>query len=123
MGKKRSFRVASGLPTINIPSMADELQTKVQDGALQIILNLPRLDASASASLKKQLTFDLDPTVQRVEVDMDAVQFIDSSGIGVLLSIYRKLPAEGADVTLRNVHIGVLAVLELLRLHRIFKVA
>ena len=32
------------------------------------------------------------------------------------------LPQEGADVTLRNVQPGVLAVLELLRLHRIFKV-
>lgn len=102
--------------------MADEFQTKVQDGVLQIVLNLSRVDASASASLKKQLAFDLDPSVQRAEVDMSAVQFIDSSGIGVLLSIYRKLPQEGADVTLRNVHPGVQAVLELLRLHRIFKV-
>jgi anti-anti-sigma factor len=106
----------------NIAAMADEFQTKVENGALQIFLNLPRLDASASGSLKKQLAFDLDPSVQRVEVDMKTVQFIDSSGIGVLLSIYRKLPQEGADVTLRNVHPGVLAVLELLRLHRIFKV-
>jgi len=102
--------------------MPDEFQIKVQNGVLQIVLNLARVDASASASLKKQLTFDLDPSVQRAEVDMSAVQFIDSSGIGVLLSIYRKLPQEGADVTLRNVHAGVQAVLELLRLHRIFKV-
>ncbi len=102
--------------------MADEFQTKVQNGVLQIILNLSRVDASASASLKKQLAFDLDPSVLRAEVDMSAVQFIDSSGIGVLLSIYRKLPQEGADVTLRHVHPGVQAVLELLRLHRIFKV-
>lgn len=103
-------------------TMADVFQTKILDGALQIFLNLPRLDASASASLKKQLAFDLDPSVQRAEVDMGAVQFIDSSGIGVLLSIYRKLPQESADVTLHNVHPGVQAVLELLRLHRIFKV-
>jgi len=102
--------------------MANELQTKVHEGVLQIFLNLPRLDASSSASLKKQLAFDLDPSVQRAEVDLGEVQFIDSSGIGVLLSIYRKLPQEGADVTLRNVHPGVRAVLELLRLHRIFKV-
>ncbi|MFZ4681015.1 MAG: STAS domain-containing protein [Terrimicrobiaceae bacterium] len=102
--------------------MASELQTKVDEGVLQIILNLPRLDASSSASLKKQLAFDLDPSVQRAEVDLGEVQFIDSSGIGVLLSIYRKLPQEGADVTLRNVRAGVQAVLELLRLHRIFKV-
>ena len=102
--------------------MANEFQSKVHDGALHITLSLPRLDASASASLKKQLAFDLDPSVLRAELDMRDIQFIDSSGIGVLLSIYRKLPQEGADVTLRNVQPGVLAVLELLRLHRIFKV-
>lgn len=102
--------------------MANEFQSKVHDGALHITLGLPRLDASASASLKKQLAFDLDPSVLRAELDMRDIQFIDSSGIGVLLSIYRKLPQEGADVTLRNVQPGVLAVLELLRLHRIFKV-
>lgn len=102
--------------------MANEFQSKVEDSALHITLSLPRLDASASASLKKQLAFDLDPSVLRAEVDMRDIQFIDSSGIGVLLSIYRKLPDAGADVTLRNVQPGVLAVLELLRLHRIFKV-
>jgi len=102
--------------------MADEFQTDVDEGVLKISLNFARLDATASASLKKQLGFSVDRSVLRAEVDMAAVQFIDSSGIGVLLSIYRKLPQEGADVTLRNVHPGVQAVLELLRLHRIFKV-
>lgn len=102
--------------------MENMFQTKVENGVLQISLNLVRLDASASASLKKDLAFEIDPSVQRAEVDMGQVQFIDSSGIGVLLSIYRKFPQEGTDVTLLHVHPGVLAVLELLRLHRIFKV-
>jgi len=102
--------------------MANEFQSKIDDGVLKISLGLPRLDAAASSSLKEQLAFDLDPSVQRAEVNMSEVQFIDSSGIGVLLSIYRKLPQEGADVTLRNVNSGVQTVLELLRLHRIFKV-
>lgn len=99
-----------------------EFQTKISGQTLFVFINLPRLDASASAALKKRLNFDIDPAVGRAEVDLSAVQFIDSSGVGVLLSIYRKLPQADSEVVLRNVQAGVQAVIELLRLHRIFKV-
>jgi anti-sigma B factor antagonist len=102
--------------------MSDAFQTKVVDGVLLISVNLPRLDASSASSLKKQLDFPIEPTVTKADVDLAAVQFIDSSGVGVLLSIYRKLPQDSAEVVLRNVQSGVQSVLELLRLHRVFKV-
>lgn len=102
--------------------MSDAFQTKVSDGILLISVNLPRLDASSASSLKKQLDFPIEPGVTKADVDLASVQFIDSSGVGVLLSIYRKLPQESAEVILRNVQSGVQSVLELLRLHRVFKV-
>ncbi len=102
--------------------MANEFQKSVVDGVLHVSVYLPRLDASSAASIKDQLKADLDTGVRRAEVDMASVQFIDSSGIGFLLGMYRKLPKEGAEVLLRNVHPSVQAVLELLRLHRVFKV-
>lgn len=102
--------------------MSDAFQTKISDGVLLISVNLPRLDASSASSLKKQLDFPIEPTVTKADVDLAAVQFIDSSGVGVLLSIYRKLPQNSAEVILRNVQSGVQSVLELLRLHRVFKV-
>lgn len=102
--------------------MAEEFQFNMRDGVLYLVLNLPRLDASSAAKLKQELAFDFDPSIRKAEVDMANIQFIDSSGIGVLLSIYRKLPPDGAEVTLRNVQSGVQAVIELLRLHRVFKI-
>ncbi|MFZ4775212.1 MAG: STAS domain-containing protein [Terrimicrobiaceae bacterium] len=102
--------------------MSDEFQTNVIGGVLHIVINLSRLDASSSASLKSQLNFNLDPAVSRAEVEMGSVQFVDSSGIGFLLGIYRKLPKDAAEVILLHVQPGVQAVLELLRLHRVFKV-
>jgi anti-anti-sigma factor len=102
--------------------MSDEFQTKIVDGILLISVNLPRLDASSASSLKKQLDFPMEPAVTKADVDLASVQFIDSSGVGVLLSIYRKLPQHSAEVVLRNVQSGVQSVLELLRLHRVFKV-
>ena len=102
--------------------MADDFQTKVSDGVLYVFVNHPRLDASAAAALRTKLGFSLDPSVKRAVVSMGAVKFIDSIGVGVLLSIYRKFPKDGAEVALRDVQAGVQAVLELLRLHRVFKV-
>jgi anti-sigma B factor antagonist len=102
--------------------MPEEFQINMQGEVLHLVINLPRLDASSAAQLKQKLSFDLDPSIRKAEVDMASIQFIDSSGIGVLLSIYRKLPQDGAEVILRNVQSGVQAVIELLRLHRVFKV-
>ena len=105
-----------------VGDMSDDFQTSISGEALQITVNLPRLDASSSASIKDHLKNRFDPDVRRAEVDLRSVHFIDSSGVGFLLGIYRKLPAEGAEVVLRNVQPPVQAVLELLRLHRVFKV-
>lgn len=103
--------------------MSDSFRMKVSGDVLYISLNLPRLDASSAAAVKTELTMELDPAVKRAEIEIGNVRFIDSSGIGVLLGIYRKLPGDDAEVILRNVQPGVQAVLELLRLHRVFKVA
>lgn len=86
------------------------------------MLNLERLDASAAAVVKREFSLDLPPNIKRAVVDLAGLKFIDSSGIGVLLSIYRKLPQEGARVALRNVDPRVQSVIELLRLHRIFDI-
>ncbi|MEI6491541.1 MAG: STAS domain-containing protein [Verrucomicrobiota bacterium] len=103
--------------------MADEFQTNIVGDALHIAVSLARLDAGSSALIKAHLQDRIDPDVRRAEVDLGSVQFIDSSGVGFLLGIYRKLPNDGAEVILRNVQPPVQAVLELLRLHRVFKLA
>ena len=101
--------------------MSTSFDSKVNGNTLHILTDFPRLDASTAASLKTHLQASLPPEVCRAVVDMSSVQFIDSSGVGVLLSIYRKLPKDNAEVVLLKVQPAVLSVLELLRLHRIFK--
>lgn len=102
--------------------MAENTSIEVQDNELRVVLSLERLDANAAAAVKQQLDFDLPPGLKRAVVDLAGLKFIDSSGIGVLLSIYRKLPQEGSRVALRNVDPAVQSVIELLRLHRIFDI-
>jgi anti-sigma B factor antagonist len=96
---------------------------KIVGDIAYISLNVPRLDGDSARAIKDALKMDFDPAVKHAEVEIGNVQFIDSSGIGVLLGIYRKLPNEDSRVILHNVQPGILAVLELLRLQRIFTVA
>jgi len=60
------------------------------------------------------------PEVERLTIDLRAVSFLDSSGVGALLSVYKKLPPDKPSVKLLNVQPPVQTVVELLRLHRIF---
>ena len=108
---------------IPLDSMSEKFRIKVSGDGLHISIIVPRLDATSASAIKNEMNLELDPAVKRAEVEIGNVRFIDSSGIGVLLGIYRKLPGDDAEVTLRNVQPGVQAVLELLRLHRVFKVA
>jgi anti-anti-sigma factor len=81
-----------------------------------------QLDAVVAKQVKDQFG-QLDVNgLNRVVVDLKSVQFVDSSGIGALLNLYKRLPA-GSAVRLAGVQPAVQAVLELLRLHRVFEIA
>jgi anti-sigma B factor antagonist len=94
-----------------------------RDGAtVNLTLIINELDAAASQRLKQQLRNLPLEGINRVVIDLGAVGFIDSSGVGALLALCKWLPP-GAVVQLIKVQAEVRAVLELLRLHRVFEIA
>jgi anti-sigma B factor antagonist len=95
---------------------------QVEGTVLEMVLRTDRLDAAAAARFKSRLAEIWPSGLTGAAIDLSQVTFIDSSGVGALLSVYRRFP-EGTDVTLRAVNPQVLAVLELLRLHKIFSLA
>jgi anti-sigma B factor antagonist len=62
------------------------------------------------------------PAVSAVTIDFSDVDFIDSSGIGALLGVQKRLKASDEPVTLLNARNSVIEVIELLRLHRVFRI-
>ena len=97
------------------------LNTSVANGKLRVTVLVTRLDAAIARDFKADVYAAWASSITAVEIDLAAVEFVDSSGIGALLSVYRKLPAGAGATRLVNVRPGVLAVLELLRLHRVFE--
>ncbi len=106
--------------TIFYGVMSLVLKTSVNDGKLSVTVQVSRLDAAIARDFKAGVDAAWTANVNQVEINMAAVDFVDSSGIGALLGVYRKLPQGTGVPRLTHVKPGVQAVLELLRLHRVF---
>jgi anti-sigma B factor antagonist len=87
---------------------------------LRIIISTPSLEAGNITDFKAEFDKCCPAELSDVVVDLSAVEMIDSSGIGALLSVHKRL-TDGNQVTLRNVQSTVWSVIELLRLHQVFK--
>ena len=57
-----------------------------------------------------------------VELDMSQTRFLDSSGLGALISIHKLMRSRGGEVRILNPSPTVLQILELTRMHRIFEI-
>lgn len=55
-------------------------------------------------------------------LDMSNLNFVDSSGLGALLSCMRNMNSKNGQLRLFGVNKPVMALLELVRMHRIFSI-
>jgi len=95
------------------------ITTKENSPTLEVHIEVPVVDASNAAEMKAQLKQLDTKGYETVLVDVSKMEFVDSSGIGALLSFYKQV---GEGFALKNPTATVLSVLELLRLHRVFKI-
>jgi anti-sigma B factor antagonist len=57
-----------------------------------------------------------------VVVDLSGISFVDSTGIGVLVSLFKAARKNGRDARFAGIAPGVKTVLEIIKLDRIFEV-
>ncbi len=87
-----------------------------------IVVKEERLDAHNSEELKKELARLFDEGKTRVVVDLKDVRFIDSSGLGSLVSGFKNASARQAELKLSSLQSQVKSMFELTRLHRVFDI-
>lgn len=80
-----------------------------------------RLDANNAGRFKKDAEALLQEP-QKLVVDMSALRFVDSSGLGALLSCLRRVSALGGSMRLCCLQRPVTALMELVRMHRVFDI-
>jgi anti-sigma B factor antagonist len=81
-----------------------------------------------SGSLDALSTPDLRPTIDAlvaerraaITIDLTELRLIDSSGVGAIVSLYKRMRAQGATVEVTGLKDQPLAIFRLLRLDRIF---
>ncbi len=80
------------------------------------------LCSTTSRQWKERITKDLTEQAQEISIDLSKTRFIDSSGLGVLLSLNKTLRAKGGVLKLLNPSSAVAQLIELTRLHRVFEI-
>lgn len=98
-----------------------KLNHERHDGVTVVTMAGDVLDASVVGDFKSEMTPIL-KTQSRVIFDMENVQFVDSSGVGAILSCLRSLNAEGGDLKICSLTKPVRALFELVRMHKIFEI-
>jgi anti-sigma B factor antagonist len=93
---------------------------KLGDVAVAMI-TVDELDASNTGELKRDMAPILDANTKMV-VDLSRLRFIDSSGMGAMLSCLRQVSSRGGDLKLCGMSKQVRSAFELVRMHRIFDV-
>jgi anti-sigma B factor antagonist len=95
--------------------MKYEIGTK--DGTSHLTIE-GQLDAVSAADLRVELEKLVAARPKSVEVDLSRLRMIDSSGVGALVSLYKRVRAQGGSVVIKGIRDQPLAIFQLLKLDR-----
>ena len=99
-----------------------DIKTEVTDGVSVLFIREDRLDANNSEELKVELHRLFDSGTKNLVLDLKEIHFIDSSGLGVLVSGYKNASTVHGSLKLSNLQSQVKSMFELTRLHRVFDI-
>lgn len=87
-----------------------------------VVVKEERLDAHNAENLKQELGRLFNEGKTSVVVDLKEVRFIDSSGLGALVSGFKNASSRQAELKLSSLQSQVKSMFELTRLHRVFDI-
>ncbi|MCD6527319.1 MAG: STAS domain-containing protein [Desulfuromonas sp.] len=89
---------------------------------ITLTLREERLDAHNSNELKAQLLNLFEEGKVNIIIDLSSVRFIDSSGLGALVSGFKNASSRDGGLKLCGLQAQVKSMFELTRLHRVFEI-
>lgn len=93
-----------------------------RDSITLILVQEERLDAHNSSELKGQMLSLFEEGKNNIIVDLQEVRFVDSSGLGALVSGFKNASARNGNLKLCGLQPQVQSMFELTRLHRVFEI-
>lgn len=98
------------------------LQIEDKGAAVLLVVDEERLDAHNSGDLKNQMLKLFEEGKHNLVVDLQAVRFVDSSGLGALVSGFKNASSRNGNLKLAGLQLQVKSMFELTRLHRVFEI-
>ena len=77
------------------------------------------LDAVTVPDLRKEIDKLASGEPKRVEIDLSSLRMVDSSGVGAIVSLYKRVRGQGGEVVVSGLRDQPLAIFRLLRLDRV----
>lgn len=99
-----------------------DIRTEISEGVTVLFIREDRLDANNSEELKTELRRLFENGIKDLILDLKEVHFIDSSGLGVLVSGYKNASILHGTLKLSSLQSQVKSMFELTRLHRVFDI-
>jgi len=97
------------------------MNIKVQGDTLNID-GIKELSAANANDFREQVRAAMKESVKNIEIDLSHAMFLDSCGLGALISVHKTACSRNGMVRLINPAPPVRQILELTRMHRIFEV-
>lgn len=98
-----------------------QFQSEQVDGVLIVAMPNIDIDAGNADEFKKSIC----PLVEgyhRVVIDLGGIGFMDSAGLGAILSVFKKVRAEGGRFLVYGLRPEVQSLFDLVRMQRLFEV-
>jgi len=102
-----------------------DLVVQVEDdgGGWAVVRASGDLDLTTAPRLREQVVGVVTDGQPRVVLDLEGVDFVDSTGLGVIVGLLKRTRAQGGDLRLVSTRRSLLKVLELTSLDRALPLA
>src|SRR5689334_13669766 len=99
------------------------IDMKVQtNGETLSVSGIKELGAANSNTFRDQVKAEFREPQKNIEIDLSQTNFVDSCGLGALISLHKATCNRNGTVRLVNPTAPVQQILELTRMHRIFEI-
>ena len=98
------------------------LLNEEKNGIVIVYVREERLDAHNSNDLKEEMQRLFHEGRKNILIDLGDVRFIDSSGLGALVSGFKNAITNQGNLKLSSLQTQVKSMFELTRLHRVFEI-
>lgn len=97
------------------------MNTERKDTTLYVS-HIHELTAGAASEVKNQVRHHFVNELIHIDFDCSTLEFVDSSGLGALISLQKLTNERGGKLRLLSPKPNVVQLLELTRLHRVFEI-